>query len=263
MKEWKRLVYYLVINILVSAITTLAVLYFWDRTHPPVLEGVQPGAVSALGSEGQPVSATQPISGTLQAAGPALTATPTRDPYENAIAYKAKADDTLGDIANKFDVPLEELLAYNGLKDGNALSIGQVIYIPVTPEPGSTEAPNPQQTAAPQVTGTPAGTPQPARVIINSVIGPGDLASERVFLTRTGDAPLSLAGWRLDDGNGNVFTFPQLELYKDGAVNVWTTTGSPTVVDLYWGRSSPVWQSGATVTLKDSQGKVQSTYKIP
>ena len=34
MKQWKRLVYYLLINVLVSACTTVVVLYFWDRTHP-------------------------------------------------------------------------------------------------------------------------------------------------------------------------------------------------------------------------------------
>jgi hypothetical protein len=43
-----------------------------------------------------------------------------------------------------------------------------------------------------------------------------------------------MAGWQLRDENGNVFTFPQLQLFEGGAINVWTTSGSASVVDLYW-----------------------------
>jgi hypothetical protein len=100
-------------------------------------------------------------------------------------------------------------------------------------------------------------------VVINSVIGAGDLATERVFLTRTGFGELNLAGWQIRDQNGNVFTFPQLELFEGGAVNVWTTSGSPTVVDLYWGLQSPVWSSGETVTLLDAEGKSRAEYTVP
>ncbi len=36
MKPWKRLLYYLAINVLVSATTTFTVIWLWDRTHPVV-----------------------------------------------------------------------------------------------------------------------------------------------------------------------------------------------------------------------------------
>ena len=39
----------------------------------------------------------------------------------------------MGVIAGKFDVDLDVLLEYNALTDPNALSVGQIIYIPVTP----------------------------------------------------------------------------------------------------------------------------------
>ena len=42
MTRWKRLFYYLLINVLVSACTTLAVLAFWERTHPLEVGGVLP-----------------------------------------------------------------------------------------------------------------------------------------------------------------------------------------------------------------------------
>jgi LysM repeat protein len=230
MKEWKRLIYYLLINILVSACTTVAVLYLWDRTHPPALVNLQPQAINVSGSsEGAP-AATVPVTSTLGAQTEPITVTvagaPTQDPYANAIAYEVKSNDTMGEIANKFDVDLKDLLKYNALSDANALSVGQVIYIPVTPQAPPTETPAPEQTPTVQGTGSPAAPAQPAKVIISSVIGPGDLSSERVFLTRSGDGPLSLAGWRLEDEDGNQFVFPSLELVKDGAtVSVFSNRG--------------------------------------
>ena len=66
MKQWKRLVYYLLINVLVSACTTVTVLYFWDRTHPPAIGGLQPVAFNASGSGSELLSRTETISSTLQ-----------------------------------------------------------------------------------------------------------------------------------------------------------------------------------------------------
>lgn len=56
MSRWKRLLFYLALNILVSAVTTLLVLVWWDRTHRselPVTTG-QP-VVSAPASAGSAV----------------------------------------------------------------------------------------------------------------------------------------------------------------------------------------------------------------
>jgi hypothetical protein len=92
------------------------------------------------------------------------------------------------------------------------------------------------------------------------------LDSERVLLKQQGEGELSLVGWRLEDSAGNIFVFPQfpqLLLYKGGAVNIYTKSGSNTVVDLYWGLNASVWASGKTVTLRDPQGNVRATYKIP
>jgi hypothetical protein len=111
MKQWKRLIYYLLINVLVSACTTFAVLYIWDRTHPPVAGGVLgPIAFNVSGSESvKGTSAALPASGTAQTSVEPITPTspPTQDPYENAIAYEVKANDILGEIADKFDIEVE------------------------------------------------------------------------------------------------------------------------------------------------------------
>jgi hypothetical protein len=34
-------------------------------------------------------------------------------------------------------------------------------------------------------------------------------------------------------------------------------------VVLFWGQTSPVWQSGDVVTLSNAQGQVQSTFRVP
>lgn len=257
--RWKRLFYYLLINVIVSACTVFAVLTIWERRNAPAVAVILPNQSSQASSVGKVVT------GTLSATTPQPTIqiTPTNpmdDLLKNVDQYQVESGDTLGIIADKFDVTIEDLLRVNQINDPNSLSVGMVIYIPIPPE----RIP----TATPTVTYTPAPTgslgPQPeARVVINSVIGAGDLATERVFLTRTGVGALDLAGWHLRDEDGNVFQFPQLELFEGGAVNVWTTSGAPTVVDLYWGQQSPVWRQGEKVTLLDGEGEERATYIVP
>ena len=103
-----------------------------------------------------------------------------------------------------------------------------VIYIPKEQsEQLPTLTPQPTRTPAPAAgSGTPTAPLPEAGVIINSVIGVGEIATEHVFISRTGSGQLSMAGWRIEDEDGNVFEFPQLDLFEGGAVNVWTTVGS-------------------------------------
>jgi hypothetical protein len=98
---------------------------------------------------------------------------------------------------------------------------------------------------------------------IENIIGAGSAASEIVVLRREGEGELELTNWKLQDADGNVFTFPGLTLYKDGAVYVHSTAGANTVIDLYWNMADSIWQSGETATLIDSLGQVQATYQIP
>jgi hypothetical protein len=113
----------------------------------------------------------------------------------------------------------------------------------------------------PDITNTPVSGQ--AAVVIDSVVGVGDLDSERLLFRRTGPGELSLAGWKVEAQGGQVFTFPQLTLFEGGAVNLFTKAGQPTVVDLYWGLTSPVWKSGDKVILQDAQGAVHATFVIP
>ena len=178
MRQTIRVLAFLILNIIVSAATTLLVISAWNRAHPV------------------PADVTVPTSAvSVQTATPSIN---------------------------------------------NAL----------TPLPTS-------------VTGTTPLSPSQAQVVIDSVLAPGDLANETVLLKSQGNGSLLMTNWRLQDDHGDVFTFPELTLNKDGAIQVHTSAGTNTVIDLYWGRDTPAWQHGQTVSLLDDQGKVRATYKIP
>lgn len=223
------MLFYLVLNVLVSACTVLAVLVAWDQLSGPLPRGLLPKALSSLASAATPTPA------------PAAPGTPEVQPTptEDFLIYQVIAGDTFESLAEKYNIDVEELIAVNGFTRSQPLGEGEVLRIPIRASGG---------------------------VTIDSVIGAGDLDSERVLLKQHGEGELSLVGWRLEDSDGNIFVFPQfpqLILYKGGAVNVYSKAGSNTVVDLYWGLSTPVWESGDTVTLKDPQGNERATYTVP
>jgi LysM repeat protein len=260
MKPWKRLAFYILLNIFVSALTTWGIITLWDHSHPrarPATEGLvatlPTPAASLTTQPGVTSSANQLPAGSAQLP---VASQPTQAVEE----YQVSANDTLGEIASKYGLSVEEIMKFNQLTDPNALSVGMVIYIPVTPEIIPTDTPAPTIT---KIAGATSSGENTAGVVINSVIGVGDLSSERVFISRTGSGVLLLVGWRLKDQDGNEFIFPYLELFEGGAVNVWTTAGSQTVVDLYWGLRYPVWKPGETVVLVDDKGKLQASYQIP
>ena len=226
MKQWKRLTYYLMLNILVSAITTFTVLLAWDRTHP-----VSGGLIQFPYKSPFEAPAAAPVK-TAENLPPQATPTPV------FIAYQVKDGDTFDSIAQVYHVPVEVLMAENGFKT-KTLGAGEVLRIPVAPASVSS-----------------------ATVNIDSVIWAGDLNMEHVLLKHSGQGELALSGWSLEDEQGNVYTFPELTLFG-GAVNVYTRAGSNTVVDLYWGLQKSIWQSGKKITLRNSQGTVVDTYLVP
>lgn len=229
MTSWKRLLFYLALNVLVSVCTVVAVLFAWDQLSGPMPRGLLPKALNRLSPEVTPtVSVVDPSE-------PVLQPTPTQE----FLIYQVQPGDTFESLAEKYNISVEDLVAANGFKRSQPLGEGEVLRIPLRPS-GS--------------------------VVIDSVIGAGDLDSEHLVLEQRGKGELSLVGWRLEDGQGNIYIFPQfpqLILYEDGAVNIYTKAGTNTVIEIYWGLDHPVWESGDTVSLKDPQGNVRATYQVP
>jgi hypothetical protein len=100
-------------------------------------------------------------------------------------------------------------------------------------------------------------------VEIVSIIGAGTLNAEWVVVRNAGAEPLNLANWQLKDADRNVFTFPNLTLNSEGAVQIHTVSGTNTVIDLYWGLTEPVWNSGEEAQLLDPAGNVRAVYQVP
>jgi len=114
--------------------------------------------------------------------------------------------------------------------------------------------------------GTPAASFDPdvdIPVEIVSIVGAGTLDVESVLVRNAGAESLSLAGWKLQDANRHVFTFPNLTLNTGGAVQVHTISGTNTVIDLYWGLGDSVWGPGEEAQLLDPGGNVRAVYTVP
>lgn len=272
MRHWKRLAYYLLINVLVSTCTVVAVLSIWERIHPlssparMTLTGTPPTTLLGF-HPGNPSGTPNPVEITPQATTPI---TPSEiqpeEPAAGDLEYIVQAGDTLGSIAQRFDLTVAEIMEANELTDPDRLDVGQVLIIPgKRNEPASSPTLPPAEPTStslpvPSLTPTPAGE---ARVAIVSAFGVGDLDSERLRLERSGPGELSLSGWLIEDEDGNVFTFPQLILFAGGAIDLYTKPGQATAVALYWGLNRAVWSPGEQVTLRDDQGQVHATYLIP
>lgn len=246
--QLKRLVYFLFINILVSAITTLTVLAIWDRTHQTEkTEMAVPSPAVVI-----PTVTQAQVTLVETEAAPQIT----------MQAYQVSAGETLGEIAFAFDLTVEELLEMNGLTDPDSIGAGTTIFVPVADNVDSEGDP---EVDVEMMNGDAQGvlTPESGVVEIVAVIGAGDLDSERVQLRGLSDEALSLSGWRLQDDRGNAYIFPQITLFGGGAIDVYSTSGVDTVVALYWNSGEAIWQPGEGVTLFDDAGNIQATYTVP
>jgi LysM repeat protein len=248
MLRWKRLFYYVLLNVLVSTFTVLVVLTIWNR-----IEGLGMNITEPVEYDpGQFPTITSP---------PEVVITP--KPTLALQTYQVSVGETLSDIALAFDISIDELMKINGIVDPNALGEGAVLIVPITEDEDiSTETPTAIPVGQPTLEDTPERVEQ-VFIEIVAVIGAGDINSERVQIRGTGSVPLLLTGWQLEDESGNVYIFPKINLYNDGAVDLYTKAGIDTVVSLYWGRSESIWDSGELVTLVDTSGQVQATYRVP
>jgi LysM repeat protein len=275
MSRFKRLFYIVLINSMIAIATTLIVLNFWERKRAEpnpqvtVVMFVNPTLNIAL-ERGTPLAvllteAPMP-EGTLEAGE-----SPTPEPTQ-VIEYRVKSGDTLSKIAVNFDASIDDIMRLNDLNDPDLISVGELLYIPTGPLPTYTPAPSTPaaptstsrpMTPTPSLTPTPSPPGNPARPVIESVIGPGDLANEKVKIARKGLGELSLLGWYIEDGNGHVYTFPRLNLFENGMVYLHSTKGLDSATDLYWGLTEPAWHSGETLVLRDDKGQEQARYQVP
>jgi LysM repeat protein len=188
---------------------------------------------------------------------PTVTATLRPSPTPNV--FTVQPGDTLFGIAQEVDVPINALMAANGLTNPDQLSVGQILLIPSEEWIAAFQERQPTVRARASI--TPSPVVEPHAVEIRGVEAPGDLDREAITIENRGGV-VDMRDWRMSDGEGNTYTFPAFTLHR-GAFNLNIKEGNDTPIDLYWNLEESILTPGKTLTLSDADGKVVSTFTIP
>ncbi len=88
-----------------------------------------------------------------------------------------------------------------------------------------------------------------------------NLNAEWVEISNQGTSDENMSGWKLKDQQNHTYMFPDFILKAGSFARIHTGTGSDSSDDLYWNRSTPIWNNdGDTATLMDAAGNVVSSY---
>ena len=208
------------------------------------------------------------------------------------IPHVLKEGDTPFGVAEIYQADPFRLLEVNGLDENTSsfLQVGDVLIVPLDGCPlglpataGPTETPTQEvaetatPTRAPTVaTAGPTNTPLPtirptitlaptasnAVIRIVEVLNVGDVTAEAVTIRNTGQIT-NIANWTLSDDDGNSYTFAEQRLFTNAQITLYSRVGTNSPVALYWGRDQAVFEAGDVITLRDSGGAVQASYRVP
>jgi LysM repeat protein len=264
----KQMVLVIVVNALISALISLAIVFV---VVLPAVDELRP-------------SQSTPTTVTMVTQAPAVGQT---EPIREPIVHVVEDGDTISGLALKYGVTAEDIAAANRLENLDFLRAGNELLIPVggVPEVTATIAAVPTETETPLPFEPPSAltstavaqanaTPLPViptlpmegelDVEITGVIGAQDLSQERVIITNVGDQFADMAGWILSDADGNSYTFAGFRLWPGGNVAVYTRggqDGSPPA-SFFWGKLSGVWSPGEVATLVDAGGNTVATHTL-
>ncbi len=288
------------VNAVIALVISIVVVLIAGRQAGP--GDIAPSVVeidTPASAEGVPAGANSNVSPQVDNLPPPL---PTQVTPIGTVDYVVEPGDTLSLIAEKFSVPLTDLMVANDLTDKNFIQAGQSLVIPVgglppatatfTPAPFSTETPlpfdpptplptnaavprEPAATVGPSPTPTnppvatptliPTSTPPPfdeINVVISEVIAPADLQRETVVILNRG-AGVSVRDWKLAGSSLAIFEFPDVFLFSGGSIRLHTSAGENTASDLYLGQGEAAWEPGKVIILSDDRGIEVSRFAIP
>lgn len=251
----RRMLPFVLINIVVSAVVVLAILYWWDVRQN---QGVEKAVSTPIASPTQVFVAAATIEQASE--------TVNQPEEDEPTVYAVQSGDTLGSISRNFEVPIDDIMLVNDIANPNFLQVGQELVIPIGGIPTATPLPTSTPTAAAPPTPIPTGLPTEgeAEVEIAEVTGAGNLEEEAISVANSGSRAIALLGWRLEDEGGRAYTFGQVTLFGEGAaILIHTAQGQDGASDLFWGFDEPILAAGETVKLVDAEGTVRSTYTIP
>jgi hypothetical protein len=229
-----------------------------------------------------PTQDAEILSGALSQNTP-LQGTATALP-EGCILHVVQSGDTPFGVAQQYGADFFETMEINGLNEQTAtgLQIGDVLIVPqegcpltaadvavatateaeeTTPEATAEATAEALPTLRPTLTLPP--TAANAQVEIVEVIGAGDVTREEVVIRNNG-ANVNLQGWTLNDGGENVYTFSERFIFSQASIRIATRVGQDTASIVFWNRNAPLFGTpGAVLTLRDRNGTVQSTFRVP
>jgi hypothetical protein len=88
-----------------------------------------------------------------------------------------------------------------------------------------------------------------------------NLNEEWVDVANNGTTEENISGWTLQDQQNHTYTFPDFNLNAGAKVRIHSGIGSDSESDLYWCRSTSIWNNdGDLATLRDVSGVVISRY---
>lgn len=117
-----------------------------------------------------------------------------------------------------------------------------------------------------QLSTKPALTAPPASnsvVSIEAVVGVGNRDLEYILVRNQSESAVDLAAWQISASGARTYTFPALKLNQNGAVRLYTRSGTDTVIELFWNSPEALWKSGDELSLIEPGGSARSTYLIP
>lgn len=249
---------FLFLNVIVSVVVVLSILFWWGNRDGGAAEPAPTGA--AAGGALPTPNIAAPPSGTI---APEATAEAAAD---GPVIHTVQAGETLNIISQQYDVSIEDIMTVNGMDNPNFIAVGQQLTIPVGGIPEPTAAPTEAVVALPSPIPTEPGA-APAgggQIVVTGIVNPGVLESEAVQIVNNGAQAQGMQGWKVRDEDSNVYTFGDLNIFGEGAgVLLHTRAGNNTVSDLFWGLSEPAWRSGEQLTLFDASEQVVTTYIVP
>lgn len=175
---------------------------------------------------------------------------------DNCLLHVMQSGDTPFGVADRYGADRNLLLLANNLtvETSVRLQIGDELIVPLEGcNISGATGENPAFAAA-------IATLDPNIIDIELVAyeGLGDITSEVIRLRNNG-AQLNITDWTLSDSSGNSYVFPELLLFNDAEINLYTRSGRSTGYALFWGKDASVWQQGEQLTLSDAGGQVRAT----
>ncbi len=277
--SFRRMIPFLLLNVLVSATVVLGILWWWDGRSPQTFidsPGIQDESALAellpsLSGEAQQPTEPPSDAEVVEEDVAEETAVQTAGDPSGERVHVVRAGDTVGRISNQYGVAIEAIMEANGMDNPNFLSVGQELIIPnlsgiPTPIPTVNEETDesPSADTPPTPIPTVAAGEGEAFIEITAVRNVGNVDKEVIEIVNSGSSEVSLAGWQVRDQSGNSYTFGYITLFGEGAgILLFSGSGLDGPTNFNWGQDEAVWQPGETIQLVDTDENVIAELIVP